>query len=273
MNRFESRRFRRNLIGSVAAIAAATALPNVLTAQSSTPVASPNASPVASPAASGEWIFTDDRGVTVTLPQLPTRIVADLSAAESLTTTESIVPIVAISATGAADENMQRFAELAGLLGADLESPELVAAKDTYDASVAAFSAIAAEKADLSILFGYVGTDPEWYAAAVPAWADLAWYRSLGLNMIDVNAEPGAHWETLSFEQVLLYPSDVIFLSTRAGTVTTEELKADPTFGLHPAIVGDQVGSWNQNFIMSYQGLTAALDNMTTTLTTAKKII
>ncbi|MEJ7838786.1 MAG: ABC transporter substrate-binding protein, partial [Thermomicrobiales bacterium] len=338
---------RRHLVGSLAAIAAAGALPNVLAAQDASPASSPSASPVASPAADGEWTFTDDRGVTVTLPNRPQRIVADLSAAaplwdfgvrplavsgwtiatdaawgnvdrstriinasettpdpdnealvelepdlfvsitwnpedpttlwsfsdaDSLITTESIVPIVAISATGSAEANMNRFAELAALLGVDLNAPDLVAAKDAYDASVNAFSAISAQRSDLSVLFGYVGTDPEWYAAYTSDWADLAWYRTLGLNMIDVVAVAGDYWETLSFEQALLYPSDVIFLSTRSGTLSIEELQAHPTFGLHPAIAGNQVGAWNQDFIMSYQGLTSALDNMTAILTTAEKL-
>jgi len=42
------------------------------------------ASPAASPAASGEWSFTDDKGVTVTLPTRPERLVIDVNAAAPL---------------------------------------------------------------------------------------------------------------------------------------------------------------------------------------------
>jgi iron complex transport system substrate-binding protein len=334
---------RRRVLGMAAGLAASGALPRVAGAQEGTPAASP----AASPAADGEWTFTDDRGVTVTLPKRPERIVADLSAAtalwdfgirplavsgwtistdaawgnvdrsipvinasddlpdpdneklielqpdlfvsitwspedptslwsfespESLKTAEAIVPIVAISATGMADVNMGRFAELAGLLGADLESPGLVTARTEYEASVTTFRDFATETSDLSNLFAYVGTDPEWYAAYPPDWADLAWYQSLGLNIVVPNAQPGDYWETLSFEQALLYPSDVIFLSTRTGTFTPEEIKAHTTFGLHPAIAAGQIGAWNQDFIMSYQGLKAALDNMVTTISAAEKV-
>jgi iron complex transport system substrate-binding protein len=338
MVRFDSGFSRRKIIGSAAAVAIAAAIPSVVSAQDGSPVASP---------ATGEWTFTDDRGVTVTLPQRPTRVVADLSAAtalwdfgirplavsgwtvtsdaswgnvdrsvpvinasetlpepdneklielqpelfvsitwspddptslwsfsdpEALATAESIVPIVAISATGSAEVNTARFAELASLLGADLESPELVVAKDEYDASVTAFSELATEKADLSVLFGSAGTEAEWYAAYAPDWADLAWYQSLGLNIVEPNAAPGDYWETLSFEQALLYPSDIYFQSTRIGTLTAEELKAHTTFGLHPAVAAGQIGGWNQDFIMSYQGLKTALDTMIATISAAEKV-
>ncbi|MGC4191774.1 MAG: ABC transporter substrate-binding protein [Thermomicrobiales bacterium] len=53
-------------------------------AQSATPQASPAASPAASPVARGEWSFTDDKGVTVTLPAVPQRVVIDVNAAAPL---------------------------------------------------------------------------------------------------------------------------------------------------------------------------------------------
>ena len=179
----------------------------------------------ATPAAD-EWSFTDDAGKTVTLPQAPRTVVADLNAATALwdfgvrpvavsgwtiatdaawgnidrdtpvinatagapepdleqlleirpdlfvtitwgpedesgeppyawSFTEDehyqrvndIVPVIGISAAGLAAQNMARYAELAALLGADLDTPELQAAKATYDERVARFSEVAQEKA------------------------------------------------------------------------------------------------------------------------------
>ena len=196
---------RRQFIGASAGLAAAAIVATRTNAQDSTP---------ASPAAGGEWIFTDDKGVTVTLPEMPQRIVADVNAAAhsgyenapgcgvrlergsvgepdqaggnvdpaavqvagnttsnnpekvvvadpdllvTITWTPDdpteywsidpkscpqvlpIAPLVAISATGMADVNTERFAELAVLLGADLSSPELAEAKATYEAALADF--------------------------------------------------------------------------------------------------------------------------------------
>jgi iron complex transport system substrate-binding protein len=315
---------------------ALTALAGTARAQESTPATS---------GADGEWSFTDDLGVTVTLPQRPTRIVADLNAAaplwdfgirpvavsgwtvatdaswgnvdratpvinaqdgapepdlekllelgadlfvtiswsgddiwsfstaETYKSTQAVVPVVALSVAELASENLLRFVALAEQLGADLNAPELVQAKEAFDASVAAFSEAAAAKADLSALFGTVDvTGDEWYVAYPPDWADLSWYRSLGMNIIDPDVQPGDFWETLSLEQAVKYPSDVFFNSTRAGRSTPEQLQADPLFGSHPAIASGQIGSWNQDFILSYQGLTAALDTTAATLLAAEKV-
>ena len=307
-------------------------------------------SPDASPDAGETWSFTDDRGVTVTLPKAPTRIVADLSAAaplwdfgirpmavsgwtvgtdaawgnvdrstlditatsgqpdpdletliameaelfvsitwapddpedvwsfsdaESYRRSNEVVPVVCISATGLASINAERFAELAALLGADLQAPEIVEAKGSYDAAIGEFSALVAEKADIVSLFaGVLEGEALWYLANPADWADLAWYQSLGMTIVEPDgANPGDYWEELRYEQAGLHAADVFFSSSRAESPTLDELSALPTFAAHPAIAAGQIGSWNQDFIMSYQGLTAALTSMIPVLSNAGKVI
>lgn len=186
-------------------------------------------------------------------------------------TARGIVPIVAISGTGLANQNTARFAELAGLLGADLATPDLIAAKEGYDAAVADFTDLVAEKSDLTSLFAYAGNDFE-YVAYPPDWADLAMYQSLGLPIMEPDVAPGDYWEELSPELAMTYQSDVFFQSTRAEVLSHEELTAHPTYGQLPAVKAGQIGNWNQDFIMSYQGLTAALKTMLATLRTAEKV-
>lgn len=295
----------------------------------------------------GEWRFTDDAGTTVTLPERPTRIVADLNAAAALwdfgirpvavcgytTGTDAawgnierdtpvisssagaanpdvekllvlgadlfvtitwgnndenpyewsfpepamyervrqIVPVVAISGTGRADQNAERFAELAALLGVNLASPEIAAAKQTYDERVDAFRALAAEKADLTTLFVYADGQDE-YVAYPPIWADLAMFQAFGLNIITPKAPPGDYWEELSPEQAMTYQSDVLFQSARSGIFTLGQLAAHPTYGRLPAVKSGQMGLWNQDFIQSYQGLTAALETVIATLQNARDV-
>lgn len=329
---------RRQFLAGTAGLAAGLALTAKVSAQESTP-ASPDA---------GEWSFTDDKGVTVTLPARPERIVADVNAAAPLwdfgirpvavfgwnatdtgdfgdaggnvdpatveivgvtaepiqpekviavdpdvliTITwtpddptdywsidpaildqvEPIAPLIAISATGSADVNTGRFAELASALGADLTTPELTEAKSTYDAALADFQAVSEAKKDLTVLFMYIATE-EVYAAYAPDWADLAMYQGLGLNIVEPDAEPGTFWEQLSPEQILKYPADVVLNSSRPGNLTIDELKEHPTYSLHPAIRAGQVGPWNQDFIMSYQGMTAALNTVIAPVRDANKV-
>jgi iron complex transport system substrate-binding protein len=182
-----------------------------------------------------------------------------------------IVPVVAISATGSADANIQRFAELAGLLGADLGTPSLVAAREAYDEAVAVFAAEAERQAALTTLFVYADGESE-YVANPGDWADLAMYERLGLNIIHPEASPGEFWQQLSAEQAMLYPSDMLFQSTRAEVLSLEALATHPTYGQLPAVQTRQLGHWNQDVIQSYRGLTAALDTMTAVLSEATDV-
>ncbi|MBX3069809.1 MAG: ABC transporter substrate-binding protein [Thermomicrobiales bacterium] len=325
---------RRRVLGGVAGLGAALMTERLTAmAQSGTPTSE------------GEWTFTDDLGVTVTLPSMPTKIVADVNAAAplwdfgiapiavsgwtvdtpaswgnvdpntpvinavagapepsiealielgaelfvtiawapddiwSFTSTEAyqqtnqIVPVVAISVVGTADKNMQRFIDLATALGADLGSEEITAAKARFDASVESFKSVAAEKADITSMFGSFPVEgAEWYAAFSPDWSDLSWYRELGMNIVDPDVEVGEFWEFVSKEEAVKYPTDVFFQSARAGGMSLEQMQAEPLISQHPAVKAEQVGPWNQDFILSYQGLADALDAMIATLSVAEKV-
>ena len=63
---------------------------------------------------------------------------------------KAIAPILALSATGRADVNLARSVELAEALGADLSTPEQQAQKARYEAAIDDFTAVAAEKSELT---------------------------------------------------------------------------------------------------------------------------
>jgi iron complex transport system substrate-binding protein len=106
-------------------------------------------------------------------------------------------------------------------------------------------------------------------------WADVSLYQQAGVNVI-VPDESDGYWQTLSFEEALRYPADVIFNSSRGGgtlTLGLDELQAHPTFGQHPAVLAGQFGDWNQDFIMSFQGMTDAINAIIAPLESAEKVI
>lgn len=185
---------------------------------------------------------------------------------------QEIAPILAISATGSADVNTERFAELAAALGADLDTPELAAARERYETAKTDLEAAAAEHSDLQVLFLFVDSEAIYIANPVD-WADLTFYQNSSVNIIEPDAEPESFWEQLSLEQALKYPADIIMTSSRPGTVLPEEFAEHPTFGSHPAVQAGQVAPWNQDFIMSYQGMTDAIEHLVATLTGSEKVI
>lgn len=314
-------------------------------------VATPAASPI-----SGEWTFTDDKDVTVTLPTRPTRIAMDVNAAASLwdfgirptsifgwnvmadgtlnaaageiflddsieivgnvnepinieqliasepeliitiTTSltndpadywsidaalqdqvKSVAPLIAISTTGLANEEKpsdagkitERFAELAGLLGADLESAELAKDKQRFEDAKTMLELTTGDKSDIVAMFIAPGEDTHWIAWA-PAWSDLSLYSELGMNILDPDTHDG-WWEQISLEQVLKYPADMLFVSRR-GALTIDDIKADPVFGTHPAVQAGQVYDWNQDTIHSYKYLAVELNFVAASLSDAEKV-
>ena len=162
---------RRTMLGALAATSGSAALARFAGAQDASPVA-------------GEWTYTDVLGTTVTLPRTPVRIVANIVTAAALWdlgiepvgvfdwTVSNYpdgdhiawgnVPADKVVNVGNADGNI----EPEMLLTLD---PDVVAAREAYDAKIAEFQQVAAEKAELTNLFAnfdtsliYVGgPDPE----------------------------------------------------------------------------------------------------------------
>lgn len=337
MSQTNSTRISRRTVVGTSLAAMAISLP-AIRGHAQTPSATP-----------GEWTFTDDKGVTVTLPGMPKNLVIDVNAAaplwdfgihptalfgwnandsgdfgdaggnidpegitivgdttepikledviavepdviitltwtpddpqdywsidpELLGQVEAIAPIIAMSATGRADDNTERFAELASALGADLDTGVLKTARDEYNDASAAFDDQMEASSELVASFWYVD-EAEVYIASPKDWADLNMYLERGMDIVEPDAAPTTFWEQLSPEQALKYPSDLFFASTRAGALSPEELRQHPTFGQHPAIKAGQVYPWNQDFIQSYQGMTQAMNAIRAVFAGAEKII
>lgn len=338
---------RRTFVATATATTAATltaglALPGVRSALAqATPGASSAASPAASPAvAGGEWSFTDDKGVTVTLPAAPQRVVIDVNAAAPLwdfgirpaavfgwlanpegnfgaaggsidpeqveiigngentidvealvalkpdlivTLTfapddpldywslaadgplpqvQQVAPIVAISGVQSAATAIARFTELAEALGADLASPELVAAEAAWRQAETAFTAAVAAKPGINALFVAAGADM-LYVANPQRAGDVMYFRELGLTVPDVTIDPanGDYWEYVSFETIGKYQTD-LFMSSYRG-LPIDDVKAIATVAALPSVKAGQIYTWNQDFIASYQGMTAILAELT----------
>ncbi|MCA9832793.1 MAG: ABC transporter substrate-binding protein [Thermomicrobiales bacterium] len=185
--------------------------------------------------------------------------------------TLKIAPIIALSGTGRADVNLLRFAELAGALGAELDSEEMIQAKADYEKALAEFTETVA-KTDLVALFVYLALD-ETYIVNPPDWGDLNMFTNLGLTIVTPDVEQGIYFHEISNEVAGNYPADIIFVSTHDGRLTDEEIKAMPGWKLHPAVAAGQIFDWNQDFIQSYQGLTAALSNVTDAINASTKVM
>lgn len=185
---------------------------------------------------------------------------------------ELIAPVVILNAGESNDIELARVEAFAAALGTDLEDPSLASAREAYEAKVAEIEQIIAEKPGLSVLFGSYGNDVI-YIASPDYVGDPGLLRSLGLKIANDGSPNGnSYWETLSMEQALYFPSDVLYIDQYGPWTTLGELQEHPTIGQHPAVKAGQAGPWHRDLPLNYTGQAAFLESMLEVLRTAEKI-
>lgn len=160
---------------------------------------------------------------------------------------EQIAPLVGVSADAPAVEGIEARRELAAAMGADLESAEVVAAKQDFDDATEELRALLAEKGDLSVAVVGPFADGLWVAPAED-YADLACLAELGLNVWKPDPVPGD--DILSWENAASVDADLILIDDRDDVSRTG---ADsPVFMALPAVEAGQVAAaWR--FALPYE--------------------
>ena len=172
-----------------------------------------------------------------------------------------IAPIIFLTQGDSNDIELGRIEAFAEAMGADQDSPEIVAQREAYEAKKAELQELAAEKSDLTVLFASYGSEDRIYVAGPDYVADLGQARDLGVNLAnDGSPTSTTYWEELSPEQALLYPGDVIYIDQYGLWTTLEELQAEPTISRHPAVKAGRTGPWMRDLPVNYQGLTTFLE-------------
>ncbi len=163
------------------------------------------------------------------------------------------VPIVGIYFTGgvSATHIMERYEELAAALGADLDAPEVVEAREEFDAAAEELRAAIAEKPGLKVL-AVSGTPEAFYVASASFAADLVFLKELGLDIIQHGTE--GMWEDMSWEQADRYPAGLILVDERAGAMKPDEYAAIDTWTALPAVQAGQLGPWRTELPYSRRG-------------------
>jgi len=184
----------------------------------------------------------------------------------------TIAPVLVVTDMDSAELQLERLVTLAAALGADLESDEAVAVREEYEAKVEEFREVAQKQSALQVLF--IDVDPDaLYIAGPEGVSELLYLKSLGLNFGNADSElKGEYWETLSLEEALKYPADVIFNDIYSTVLELEDLQEMATIGFMPAIQAGQVGLWERDFPVSYSGLTHFLETILATLAPAVKL-
>ncbi|WP_077799880.1 ABC transporter substrate-binding protein [Streptomyces sp. JHA26] len=301
-------------------------------------------------AASGPWTFKDDRGTTVKLDKVPTRIAAFTGVAAALhdygvevegvfgptktkdgkadvqagdmdvskltifgnkfdsfnleqyaafqpevlisTTFDDagtlwyvpeaskdkiakLAPSVAISVYDRQmPKPLQRMAELAESLGADMKATKVVEAKKRFEAAAERLRKAAKARPEIKVLAGSAAPSV-FYVSGSNYSIDLEYFKALGVNIVEPPEEAkkatGGWFETLSWENVDKYPADVIIMDDRASTIQPADIN-EGTWKALPAVKAGQVIARSPEPILSYDKCTPLLDNLAEAIENAKKV-
>ncbi|WP_329009432.1 ABC transporter substrate-binding protein [Micromonospora rifamycinica] len=167
---------------------------------------------------------------------------------------------------------IERYAELARSLGADLSAAKVTAAKTRFEA--AAEQVRAAVKANPGIrVMASSGSPDLFYVSNPKVSTDLMYFAELGVEIvIPTKLEAGDYFEALSWENAGKFPADLILLDNRSTALQPKDLAAKPTWAQLPAVRANQVTPWDAVPRFSYAGAAPLLENLATAIRSAKRL-
>ncbi|MEU7179179.1 MULTISPECIES: ABC transporter substrate-binding protein [Streptomyces] len=182
--------------------------------------------------------------------------------AKSVALTSSRVPLVKI---------IERYAELARSLGADLKAKQVTDAKARFEkASESLRKAAASHRVKVLACSG----SPDLFYASNPGIsADLMYYKSLGVDLIvPDHLDKGGYFESLSWENADKYQADVLMLDSRTATLQPKDLAAKPSWAKLPAVKSGQITPWSSEPRFSYAGSAPLIEALAKAVENAKKV-
>lgn len=190
---------------------------------------------------------------------------------EAVAKIEKQCPTVGISHLAVpVDQVINRFAELAKSLGADLTAPAIAKARKDFDAAAKAVGDAAKAKSGLKVAF-VSATKDQFYYANPAVFSDLLFLQRQGIDFIIPKVpkdEP--HFEFLSWEQAGKYQPDVFLYDKRNEAFFTTNLKKYPTLANLPAVRAGQLTAWNPETPSAWSTFAPALNDLAQALSSFK---
>ncbi|WP_418957217.1 ABC transporter substrate-binding protein [Streptomyces tritici] len=189
---------------------------------------------------------------------------------------DKILKIAPSVALWAADKSMpevlQRHADLAASLGADVKTKQILDDKARFEAAAERVRKAAKGKKDIKVLIGS-GSPDLFYVSTPVRPTDTLYFKELGVNLVvPTKLDQGGWFEGLSWENVDKYAADIIMLDNRTSALQPEALKAKPTWAALPAVKAGQVIPRVTEPVYSYAKCAPLLEDLAKALENAKKV-
>ncbi|GII24032.1 ABC transporter substrate-binding protein [Planosporangium mesophilum] len=166
---------------------------------------------------------------------------------------------------------IQRYADLAAALGADLEAARVTEAKARFDRASETLRTAAAAAGGLTVMAASASADL-LYVSDPDVYADLSYFRELGVDFVVPTNVTGGFFENLSWENADRYRADLILLDSRTAALQPPDLVAKPTWSNLPAVKAGQVVPWLSEPRFSHAGCAPLVEALATALRSARKV-
>ncbi|MFI5804295.1 ABC transporter substrate-binding protein [Streptomyces sp. NPDC051561] len=184
----------------------------------------------------------------------------------------SLAPSVALWASNTNMEKaLQRHAELAASLGADLKAKKTADAKARFEKASARLRAAAKAHPEIKVLIGSASAEL-FYVSLAKMSADTLYFQELGVKFIEPKVDAQGFFEGLSWENVGKYKADVIMMDNRSAVLQPKDLSGKPTWGQLAAVKAGQVIPRVTEPIFSYDKCAPILEDLAKAIESAKKV-
>jgi iron complex transport system substrate-binding protein len=184
-----------------------------------------------------------------------------------------LAPSVAIT-TGRVPmtEPIQRYAELAESLGADLKAPKVTEAKARFEKAAETLRQAAKASGGIKVLAASGAADL-FYVSNPAVSTDLMYFKSLGVDIIvPEKTDGGDYYESLSWENADKYDADLILLDARNTALQPKALEAKPAWKKLAAVKAGQIAAWDAVPRFSWAGAAPLLEDLAKAIQNAKKL-
>jgi iron complex transport system substrate-binding protein len=167
---------------------------------------------------------------------------------------------------------VERYADLANALGADLSSHRVTGHKKSFEQAAADLRAAAKANRGLKVMAAS-GSRDLFYVSNPEINADLMYFRELGVDIVvPDNPDKGGYFESLSWENADKYDADLILLDSRTSALQPDALADKPAWRALPAVQAGQVIPWASEPRFSYAGCAPLISDIAKSVQGAKKV-
>ncbi|MDQ8707343.1 ABC transporter substrate-binding protein [Streptomyces sp. LHD-70] len=167
---------------------------------------------------------------------------------------------------------LQRRADLAESLGADLKAKKVTDAKARFEKAAERLRQAAKAKPEIKVLIGS-GSADLFYVTLAETAADTRYFEELGVEFVKPKVNAQGFFEELSWENVDKYDADIIMMDNRTSALQPADLdKSKPTWKKLPAVRAGQVIPRVTEPIYSYDKCAPILEDLAKAIEDAQKV-